>query len=470
MEFSQEHAIEKLSATDESIQKHNANLLKDKWKFLVFLILAQLGQQYNFQAVETVQVPLQAELGMDEKGYGYLIMAQSLPGLFIPFLSGYIVDHVGASPGFTGSIVLTLIGHAITTLGAYEKSIFLFIAGKVIFVIAYEATYLARIKLMRLWFEDAELNRANSYIILAQTTSVIICDVAYPNLYEVTGVLGFPFLIGAFISLFSVGMCVITSKMHRNLLQNLHVEKIGEESHQPSFSILRQFPPLMWFVVFTLTTGLVGFLLTKIYLSKFLQVDFGFSIGEAGFFLALSQLLSGIAAISAGIFADKFGKLPYISIAALVSLTVGIALNIVIPKCDQCLLPAVPIVFLSFTMAPLFIAGYGEFSRLIPEKNLGMATSAVPVSISLQMAILSTTAGWIAQETFATAGYRWVFALSLCVAITALICAFKVQLLDQSGDKILQEIGRKKGSKAAELSSLETVSKLDETNSNITNH
>lgn len=420
-------------------------LLKNKWKFLVFLILAQLGQQYNMQAVETLQVPLQQQLNMDEKGYGYLIMAQSLPGLFVPFLCGYLIDYVGGSRGFTGSIVLTLIGHIITTFGAYEKSLGTFIFGKVIFIIAFEATYLARIKLLRIWFEDAELNRANSYIILAQTTSVIICDVAYPNIYQATQSLGFPFLIGAFVSIFSVFMCLFTNATHKKLVEIIDAGRQPEDSpnHHVSFSVYKQFPPLMWYVILTLTVGLSGTIMSKIYLSKFLQMDFGYSIGEAGYFLALSQILSAAAALFAGFFADRYGKIPYISIAGCVSLILGTLLNIIIPKCERCFLPAVPIMFLSFATAPLFIASYGALTRLIPEKNLGMATSLIPVVVSVQMAIYSAVGGAIAHKTVQTYGYRCVFGLTLCIAFAALGFAFKVHTVDLAGEKILHKIRSK---------------------------
>ena len=447
---------------DKSSRKMlKTQILEQKWKFLIFIILSQFGQQFNLQAIDTVQVPLQKSLSIDEKHYGYLIMAQSLPNIFLPVLNGYIVDYLGGLPGFTAAILLTLLGQGIITLGAYNKSFTAFLIGKVISITALEATTLGRIKLFRLWFDNTELNRADSAVVLTQTISVILCDLLYPNLFEATGIFGFPFLVGFFICVFSAGMLLVVNGMHTLLLKQIEADKLTKYKEQISFSTIKRFPPLLWPVVLTVSSGLTAFIMTKIYLSKFLQVNFGYSIGEAGLFLAVSQLLSAVAAVAAGYIADKHGKLPYILIASSTSLIMGIGLIIIIPQCQKCFLPALPIILLSVVTSPLFIASYGSIARLVPQQNLGMATSGIPVLISIQMTVFPALGGTIAAKTYDTSGYTWVFALNLCVAAVSLISAISVQIADVSKGSILQHTG-KSSPREAELEELPMINRTEE--------
>lgn len=425
-------------SSQEAVDSYNDFRIKNRTKFLILLILSQIGQQYNFQTTETLQVPLQEKLGLDEIGFGKILIFQSIPGLFLPIIGGYLTDMFGASYSVATAVALSLTGQLITTISALEENFTVFVIGKVVSLASFEATILSRTKLLRAWFTDADLGRANSINIVSQTSAIILCDLTYPQIYQATQNLAAPFIVGSVVCFISLLFCIFMLLLHKQLVKRDPHLNSEEGNKHVSFMAIKRFPSILWHVSLTVTIGIVGYIITKIYVSKHLKMKYNFDIGQAGFFLAFSQVVSLIATPFAGLFIDKIGRIPIMLTAASFCASLGSLLLMVLPSCDKCLLPAIPIAILSLSSAPIFISAYASLSRIIPVKDLGLATATIPVLLSLQIGIFSTVGSRIAQDTIKDHGYTYVFLMASLISFVSLLLALKTQWLDVRGDKILQ--------------------------------
>lgn len=415
---------------------------RNKWIFLVLLCLSQLGQLYNSQAIPTLQVPFEKEMGMDEIAYSHLVIAETLPGLLFPLIGGYLVDYFGASVSFLATNIFIVIGQIICTLATFNKSLTVFIIGKMLFNAASETAMLSRSKIMRIWYINNDLGKALSAAVVMQTGATIICDLVYPNLYQLTHSLGFPFLVGVGVCLISAFICYKCVNMHRELLSSQDTGSLSEEGNKNiSFKDIKKFPKIIWLLLGAASLGADSFIIFKLYVSKYLQTSYNYSIGQAGFFLALSQVLTGIATPVAGFLTDKIGKLPIFLLISISMIQLGLFSSLLIPTCDRCVWPALPIVCMSIGLGPLFIAGYSSLVRIVDQKQLGIATALIPVIISAQMIVFAVASGQIANFTFESSGYKWVFLFALVIGLGGVFFAIWTEFADQRGDRKLQKRG-----------------------------
>lgn len=412
---------------------------KYKWIFMFLLCFSQIGMLYNSQAIPTLQVPFEKELGIDEITYSQLLIADAVPNLIFPIIGGYFTDYFGGPISFIVTSLVIVLGQCISTFAAYDRNLIIFIIGKIVLGIGASTSALAKTKLVKLWFENHEIGKAVSSIVLIDTAAIIISDLVYPGLYEYSHNLGFPFLMGAFLCFVSLifGICLI---MLHHRFTNLGDPEAKEEEANKQISIkdIRNFPKIFWLLLFTMIWTLVSFSLVKIYQSKFLQVTFSYTISEASFFLAASQAVTALTTPAAGILIERYGNLTKVMIIGNILIQLGTLLIITIPSCSACLWPTIPIMCQSVGLGLALLSFYSSLVRIIDQKQLGLAMANFPVIMSLHMIIFPGFAGYIANNTFNDYGYNFVFVLSLSVGICGLGAALKTHFQDNITDKKLQ--------------------------------
>ena len=265
-----------------------------KWWFLGALLIAQFSPNFNDSATGTMQTALQEKMGLTEIGYSHLAQASILPSLLIPLISGVLTDRFGALPGYTVSMITILAGQLITVAGAYSKSLWMLMIGKAVNLAGYESSLISRSKFFKEWFDSREIGRVFGFSVFSQTLAMILCDVAYPNLYEYSDSLGFPFLVGGGVAVVSFIFGAIALILHRRFMRTQE-STVAQTPRSISLKPVKTFPFSFWVLVLACMLGSVAFYLTKIYESKFLQIRFNFSIGQAGDILAVAQATPLIA-------------------------------------------------------------------------------------------------------------------------------------------------------------------------------
>lgn len=412
---------------------------KKKWVFLALLCFSQLGQLYNSQAMPTLQVPFEKEMSMNDLDYSHLVIAETLPGFIFPLIGGLFVDYFGASKSYLATNLFIILGQSLCTLATYQKSFWVFILGKVIFNSASEAATLARSKIVGIWYVNNDIGKALGAAVVLQTSAAIVCDLVYPNLYQYTNSLGFPFFVGVIVCVISTFICIRCVMVHKKLLRlKGNGSEVKEGNVNISIKAMKKFPPIIWLLLGAASFGVDSFIIVKLYLGKHLQTAYQFTLGEAGTFLAVSQVLTGFATPIAGFLTDRVGKLPIFLIMSIGLLQSGVFFSITAPRCHRCFWPAIPIALLSLGLGPLFVAGYSSLLRLVDEKELGLATALIPVIISAEMIIFAVLSGQIANATFDNYGYTWVFLMALIIGSVGLVIGIIAQFYDWRGEKKLQ--------------------------------
>ena len=92
---------------------------------------------YDNPAVLETQLEEQFEITPSK--FSYLYSVYCFPNMFVPILGGFAVDKLGVRISITILIITIAIGHGIFTVGGYQESYSLMIAGRTIFGIGSES-------------------------------------------------------------------------------------------------------------------------------------------------------------------------------------------------------------------------------------------------------------------------------------------------------------------------------------------
>ena len=176
------------------------------------------------------------------------------------------------------------------------------------------------------------------------------------------------------------------------------------------------------------------------YESKFLQTRFHFSVGTAGVILSVGLAASAIFNPIAGLWMDKAGRLPLFMMGSLVFMNAGVAGNTLIPSCDRCFLPIIPLIAMSFASSMVGIANSSGIMRIIDRKSLATSFALSSVVYSIVHSLIPRLDGLIAEATYDEYGYQWVFTVNVGLGIIAFVLAAILNIADWRGAQKLQHV------------------------------
>ena len=428
---------------DESTQQL-AQAFQDrmKWWLLGIIMISNFAVVFNLASLSPLQLQFQNELNIDEIGYSRLLQMLSLPGLIFPLFAGVIADYYGASLGVGAGLSLGLLGQLLITFGVFITSYWCVLGGFLIQNTGMHFNMLSKNKIIRTWFNDNEISRANSFIMISSTVSVLLCDIAYPNLYQTYNTLRVPYSVGSVISAISLAAGVVLILIHKKLQRLKKKDAGGSQARHLSLKSIKDLPKTYWLVTIAAIFGMNPYLNAKSYESKFLQTQFHFSVGTAGVLLSIGVVASGVTTPIGGILMDKIGRLPFFLMASVSMAAIGLFLNAIIPGCDQCFLPIVPLIIMSLGSGWVGIVGISTTMRLVQAKNMGVAVAIFFMMNSLAGLIIPTLTGEIAQRTYQEWGYKWVFIVDAGLLCIGLLVGVLVQIVDWRGARQLQYVMR----------------------------
>lgn len=415
-----------------------------KWLFLLLIEIGQFGLVYSIEGISTLQVQLEKYMGLTEIDYARLIQAKSVPGLIVPIFAGVLTDYYGASAGFISGIVLVAFGQLVITIGILNYSYTLFFIGIVVKSSGFKIFYLGKAKMIRLWYRDSEMGKVTSISMVVTTLAGIACDIGYPNIYQLTGTLLAPFIVAFVLVVIAFIASLIQAGYHSQLVKretlDAQVEVHERQTLSTACKSISKFSCAFWLVVFASVMETVSFSATKMYESKFLQTKFKYTAGQAGFMLAGGLALTATIAPIAGVLVDKFGYLPQILIFSALMNMSGIGGNAIIPGCDRCFLPAVPLALMCAGSGIKEVVMMSAKMRLLEEKKMGFGLALFSTVQSLYLLIYPGVVGKIAQDTFKDVGYYYVFLLNLAMATISLLLMVWLLCNDYRTGRKLQRV------------------------------
>ena len=414
-----------------------------KWWLLFMMSLAKFQSFLNVSSLSTLQLQFQREIGIDELQFSRMVQLQGVPGLFLPIVMGLLADFYGAWVSVGTSIIAGILGQILICLGISTSSYWCITIGFVIEFAGMDLGNLGYNLIVRAWYKDNELSRTNGILAIVLTVSVLVGNILYPSLYASSESLLLPYLVGLGIAVISGVLGVGMLLMHKKMLNDRHVNsptnETNEERRKPfSLKFIKSLPRIYWLVVTSFSLGLMSYVASMVYESKLLQTKFNYSLTAAGVSLSIGLVSSAIFNPLLGFWMDKAGRLPLFMIGGLLFTNLGVAANILLPSCDGCFLPVIPLVAMSIASGTVGIVIASMVMRLVDPKFLGAAFALSSMTFSISNITIPWLDGYIAGKTYDEYGYQWVFTVNVCFGTIALILTVILQIADWRGQQKLQ--------------------------------
>lgn len=412
-----------------------------KWWFLLLIILSRFSAFFNLSSLTVLQVQFQTAINMSEMDFSRIIQLQGVPGLLLSIFMGMLADYYGAWVSIISSHVLSVSGQFFICYGIWTSGYWSVLIGFVLEYSGMEFGMVGYNQLIRAWYRDNELSRANSLSAMTLTLSMMFCDLAYPSLFNSSGSLSFPFIVGLGVATFSAVAGVVMVLIHRKMISLKQITPTAQtEVKKKRFSLeyVKTLSKLYWLLVIAFPLGLMSNIASKVYESKFLQKRFNFEVTTAGYLLAVSRVLTMIISSLSGFWMDKVGRLPFFMMGSVLCTIIGTIGNIITPRCDRCFLPILPLVIMSFASGVLGIATNSAMMRVVDPKMIGTTFAISGTTYSVAHIIIPWLNGLIAEATYAEWGYQWVFAVNTLLGGVAMIFLIWLHVADLIGQKKLQ--------------------------------
>ena len=419
-----------------------------QWWFLIATLLCEIGYMYNQTAIMTLQSPLLTELELDDFQYNQILLFQYLPGVISSLLSGFLADRFGSAFTFALGIIINYAGQFISTAGVAHSNFSALLAGQLIMTIGTYALLISKIKMLNSWFSTKEIGKALSTTIMIDISAIILCNIGYPSLYQISGSLFVPFIVGTGVILAALPFGVIQITLHSRLLkkhqqiQEQHLDDSLEErlSVWASMKVVLRYPKTFWLLVIFAVASLVSFLCTKWFTTLYLIHQFSLNTGEAHVTLAVALVIAGIVTIMAGIILDTCGRLPLTAILGSTLFIVGLILNMTLPHCNRCIKGGVAFTIISSGALINLLVSALIIMRLIRAPSLGVALGIPLFLTSAMMMFFPTVESIISANTFDSKGYTWVFLLNTGLVVISCLMALIILITDSQGPKRLKAV------------------------------
>lgn len=331
------------------------------------------------------------------------------------------------------------MGQFISTYAVANLNYWVLIVGRVFHLTGIQAVIICKNKMFKSWFTANELGKAASICMIFDSLAMVLCDIGYPNLYQSSQSLFLPFAVGSGLLLVTSAFGIFQVILHQRLVRiSPESQTDVQSSFNASLKAIKTFPAIYWITMGYSVTAFLSFFCTKAFIMRYLQTQFNFLVGEAGIILAVAMVVSGVGCILAGIILDKYGRLPTAAVLGAALVTIGNAINIVLPQCDKCLVGGLPLTIMSLGSVITLILPFLITVRLIKGPSLGVALAFPMFLIASTMMVFPAMEGAISDHTFAESGYFWVFLLNTGIGVIAVLLGVAIFVIDSQGSKKLQ--------------------------------
>ena len=159
-------------------------------RFLVLLLAcaALLANYYCYNNPAALKTQLDQSLHLDESTFALLYSVYSIPNIVLPFFGGWLVDRLGAAPCVIFFGALLGLGQALFAIGASSKSLWLVLAGRVVFGFGGESMTVGASTLLADWFRGKEMAFAMGCVLAIARLGSVFNNIASPRIAAATSV------------------------------------------------------------------------------------------------------------------------------------------------------------------------------------------------------------------------------------------------------------------------------------------
>ncbi|CAD8147772.1 unnamed protein product [Paramecium pentaurelia] len=175
------------------------------WLALALACFLLFGDAYAFDNPMALQSTIQTEMNLNNVQFNMLYSIYSAPNIILPFFGGILIDKIGVRVSILIFSSILILGQSIVVIGGYSLSYGTMLAGRCIFGIGSESLNAAQAAIMSQWFQGGQVSLALGLCLSIPKLGSALNSLVSPQIQANHGELGFTFLVGLFIVIFSWG-------------------------------------------------------------------------------------------------------------------------------------------------------------------------------------------------------------------------------------------------------------------------
>ncbi|CAD8096870.1 unnamed protein product [Paramecium sonneborni] len=174
-----------------------------QWLALGLACFLLFGDAYAFDNPMALQSTIQTEMNLNNVQFNMLYSIYSAPNIILPFFGGILIDKIGVRVSILIFSSILILGQSIVVIGGYTLSYGTMLAGRCIFGIGSESLNAAQAAIMSQWFQGGQVSLALGLCLSIPKLGSAMNSLVSPLIQANHGELGFTFLVGLFIVIFS---------------------------------------------------------------------------------------------------------------------------------------------------------------------------------------------------------------------------------------------------------------------------
>jgi MFS family permease len=331
----------------------------------------------------------------------------SIPNIVLPALGGVFLTKVGTGPGAVILVGIQCVGTALVAISSASGSYPLLLAGRLLFGIGSESSYVAQNSMCVRWFAKGKLASAMSVTVtLGRVGSVLVFN-TLPVVAERTGSFQVALWVAFFVVLSSLGATLLY------VLLNLRAERLERESDPAGaaaaaaaaaakeegalgfgFKQLAQFNVSYW-VLLVLVVAFYSsvFPFSAIATQKFTE-HFHISASLASRYTSIVIFTSMLGAPVFGMIADRYQE----SIPVICAIGVYTVLPAYLLLAFTAVTPWVPMLILGLAFSIFPSASWPSFSVIVPHEVNATAFGVVTAAQNAMLALFNFVTGVVADK------------------------------------------------------------------------
>jgi len=409
------------------------------YAFCVLLCLGfvSLGGFFSFDSIGVVQADMEKELKINSKQFGLLYSIYSIPNCILPFVGGFLLDRFGVRFGlFVCCTVITLGNLLVAWAPSFGVHAYTgMLAGRLLFGIGAETSYVAQNTILINWFRDKEMALAMGLCISAGrlgtwlTFGIIPFVANLMHTWRVSGYLAF--LLTAF-ELTCVSVYVVLEKAAEHKLGR-KINQSAENSTPINVRDVRNFPGTYWLFTAIAATFYAAIFPFQSTATSLLQSRYNYSNVKAAATVSLLPLIPLALTPVIGILVDKVGHRITFCIVGMLAMVAG-NLGMIMTHWNPVIF--VSVIGVAFSIVPAAL--WPCFPLIIDENYIGTAYGLLQSVNNLAMVIMYYMAGFVNDMFDQNPVYVLIFFTGLLICAVILTMAWWI--VDRRTGKICESV------------------------------
>lgn len=414
-----------------------------RWLALALACLNCLGSYFCLDNPQALQTIIIEHFKISSFQFNLLYSVYGLPNIILPLLGGLIIDRLGVRVGVTLFPFILILGQLVCTFGAAFDNFNWMLVGRVIFGFGGETLNVAQSAIITKWFLGKELAFALGASLCIARLGSSFNSFFSPKIYDWTGELYSPLLVGAILCVFSfvigIGLAYVDKKADE---QEGITDSTQESGEQISWKDVKKLNLLFYLLLFNGFFLYGGFYGLNNNLNDLMVQRFGFSPSSAGNFIPIIYICAAVLIPLFGIYIDNHGKRALLMLASCIIFVIDHLAIAFLPD-SEAGSPNYGMVVILFGVG-LFYATYAAIywpciPLVVEEKVTGTAFGIVICLQNLMLTIIPLIMGGIhdATEEFHQ-GYFWTEICLAGLAVAGILLTIWIYFVDIKTGKRLE--------------------------------